>query len=245
MVRRNTALLRSKSVKSWRRLGESDPYFGVLASDEFRAENITDKGKNVGRLEVTFDGDGRRTGFVNRIVKMDESYKDHPAILRLIDEYKTRLEELDYHPQRDDEEGLTSISAARSGTANRFMGAESCKACHPGAYETWSRSRHAHAFHTLEKKRYHVNPRCLKCHTVGYMASDGYVNRKLTPGLKNVSCESCHGRGRYHVLHHTGKPVPVKRVIMKKVGCTGCHNPDNSPRFDYAKYWPKIRHGKD
>ena len=26
--------------------------------------------------------------------------------------------------------------------------------------------------------------------------------------------------------------------------CVSCHNPQNSPKFEFDKYWPKIKHGR-
>ena len=207
---------------------------------------ITDKGKAVGCLRLRPDSSGRSNP-ANSIVMMKEDFKDDPDMVRLIDEYKTRLKELDFLPaaHKDDEEGLTPITAQRSKTANTFRGAESCQSCHPKAFETWTASKHAHAFHTLELKGYDTNPRCLECHTVGYSASDGFLNARLTPGLINVSCESCHGRGDHHVQFYSGKNRDWADFKFKKVECTGCHNPDNSSRFEYAAYWEKIKHGRD
>jgi len=207
---------------------------------------MTDKGKAVGRLDLKAEPAGRFSS-TNSIVMMKEEFKDDPAMARLIAEYKSRLKEMDFLPaaQKDDEEGLTPISAQRSKNANRYSGAESCQSCHPRAYETWTASKHAHAFHTLEEKGYDTNPRCLECHTIGYMASDGFLNTRLTPHLKNVSCESCHGRGDHHVKYYRGEDRELKDFKFKKVNCVGCHNPDNSAKFEYAAYWEKVKHGRD
>src|SRR6266536_1913333 len=153
---------------------------------------MTDKGKAVGCLELKGDPGGR-FNHTNSIVMMKEEFKDDPAMTKLIAEYKARWKELDFLPaaEKDDEEGLTLITAERSKDANRYVGAESCQSCHPQAYKMWAGSKHARAFHTLEEKGYDTNPRCLECHTIGYRASDGFLNARLTPQLKNVSCESC------------------------------------------------------
>ena len=149
---------------------------------------MTDKGKAVGWLEANPDPSGR-FNYTNSIVIMNEQFEDDPAMVKLIAEYKSRLKEMDFLPalHKDDEEGLTPITAERSATANKYLGAESCQSCHPRAYQAWAASKHAHAFHTLEEKGYDTNPRCLECHTIGYLASDGYLNARLTPQLKNVS----------------------------------------------------------
>lgn len=207
---------------------------------------ITDKGKAVGRLDLQ-TGSGGRLAHTNSIVMLKDDFKDDAEMAKLIAEYKARLKELDFVPaaHKDDEEGLTLITAQRSKDANKYVGAESCRSCHPKAYETWANSKHAHAFHTLEEKGYETNPRCLECHTIGYLASDGYLNAKLTPHLKDVSCESCHGRGDHHVKFHSKQNTALKEAGFKKVNCVGCHNPDNSAKFELNSYWAKIVHGRD
>ena len=122
---------------------------------------------------------------------------------------------------------------------------EACRECHPKAYAIWKDSKHGHAFQVLADKGNQYNPRCLQCHTVGYMESDGYINERLTPHLKNVSCETCHGRGGFEVRLRKGQPIPVKKLVLKSVMCTKCHTPDDSPNFDLNTYWKKIAHGKD
>ena len=207
---------------------------------------MTDKGKAVGWLEVIADPSDR-FNCTNSIVMMKEDFKDDPAITNLIGEYKARLKEMDFLPaaQKDDEEGLTPILAERSKSANKYVGAESCQSCHPRAYVTWTGSKHAHAFKTLEERGYDTNPRCLECHTIGYLASDGFLNARLTPQLKNVSCESCHGRGDHHVKFYSNQNRDWPDFKFKKVNCVGCHNPDNSAKFEFTAYWEKIKHGRD
>jgi hypothetical protein len=204
----------------------------------------TDKGKTVGRLDIFRSADPALQ-YDNDLVVLEESVRQDPQIEALVEEYKEQLKERDFQPHRDDEEGLSSISAARSKTADTFVGPLSCKTCHPKAYSTWESSAHAHAFETLEKKGHQYNPRCLQCHTVGYMASDGYLNQKLTPKLTDVSCEACHGRGHYHVEQENERQVPVKRVVMKTPRCDSCHDNENSPKFEHQLYWERIAHDSE
>jgi hypothetical protein len=84
----------------------------------------------------------------------------------------------------------------------------------------------------------------MRCHTVGYMASDGYVNQELTAHLKDVSCEACHGRGDYHNKLMAGQNIAGKKAVMKTPRCLQCHDKENSPYFDAGRYWEKIAHDK-
>ncbi|UCD48911.1 MAG: hypothetical protein JSW27_15405 [Phycisphaerales bacterium] len=204
----------------------------------------TDKGKNLGRLDIRHPKDQARE-FAGQVHVLEESMEKDSAIVALVEEYKAQLKARDFRPVKDDEEGLSMISTVRSKTANRYTGPEDCRECHAKAFEIWAHSKHAHAFETLEQKGHQYNPRCLKCHTVGYMASDGYVSQSLTPTLQNVSCDACHGRGNYHVKEKSGEDVPGARVLMKTPDCLVCHDEENSPNFEPVSYWEKIAHGTE
>ncbi len=77
------------------------------------------------------------------------------------------------------------------------------------------------------------------------MASDGYISQELTPELKNVSCEACHGRGDHHVKLENDEKVKLEKIGMKKTDCITCHDKENSPEFNEEEYWEKITHGLD
>lgn len=205
---------------------------------------ITDKGKAVGRLDVAFNAAGQ-AAYSNEIHMLPDTMAEAPEITPFVDEFKSRLAEMDFQPHRDDEEGLTSITAARSSTANKYTGEAACAACHPQAVAGWREQKHAHSFESLVTRKHEFNPRCLPCHTVGYGASDGYINQRLTPSFGSVSCENCHGRGDYHVRFHAGEDVPERSAKLRNGTCETCHDPENSPAFNFEVYWEKIKHGME
>ena len=166
-------------------------------------------------------------------------------IAQLVEDYKMQLKEREFHPIKDDEEGLSAISAVRSKNADKYIGPAGCEECHKSAYKIWSEAKHKEAFKSLEKNNDQYNPKCLQCHTVGYMASDGYISQELTPELKGVSCEACHGRGDHHVKLESDEKVALEQIGMKKVDCVTCHDEENSPDFNEEQYWEKITHGLD
>jgi predicted CXXCH cytochrome family protein len=54
---------------------------------------------------------------------------------------------------------------------------------------------------------------------------------------KNVGCEACHGPGSLHA--DDPSTSNILRAPARQV-CVGCHNPENSPHFDFALYLPQI-----
>ena len=51
---------------------------------------------------------------------------------------------------------------------------------------------------------------------------------------KSVQCEACHGPMGSHP-DQAKKSTPVTRAT-----CVGCHDPANSPQFDYESYRKKV-----
>ena len=100
----------------------------------------------------------------------------------------------------------------------------------------------------------------------------GYLNMKETPDLVGNGCENCHGPAARHAAAETGnievdeaEMEQLRAALRLKIGenegnkegqvykegsvvdmCMQCHDLDNSPEFDFQKYWPKVKHvGKD
>jgi hypothetical protein len=85
-----------------------------------------------------------------------------------------------------------------------YVGTDACKECHAAEFNKWKAVPHSQAMATLEKVAKRPNLRqfdgeCVKCHTVGFDHTSGYVDEKATPLLRDVGCESCHGPGSGHV----------------------------------------------
>jgi hypothetical protein len=120
--------------------------------------------------------------------------------------------------------------------AGDHVGPETCKACHPAAYEAWLASPHARARDALPE-RSRAEPRCLSCH-----APDA------EEGLPGVSCEACHGPGRaYSAAYVMRDPELARLVGLVDPGektCAACHT-ESTPslvRFEYERKLPLIRH---
>ncbi len=117
------------------------------------------------------------------------------------------------------------------------VGPETCKACHPAAYDAWKASPHARALDALPE-RSRKDARCLACHAPD--ADDG---------LGGVSCEACHGPGRAYSAAYVMRDPELARLVglvdPGEKACLACHG-EATPslvRFDYAKKLPLIAHG--
>jgi cytochrome c554/c'-like protein len=100
----------------------------------------------------------------------------------------------------------------------------------------------------------------------------GFLGLKETPELVGNGCENCHCPVARHVAAETGEidvddaardklRAALRLKIVPNEGnkdgqeftggkvvqmCMECHDIDNSPDFDFQKYWPKVKHeGKD
>jgi hypothetical protein len=140
----------------------------------------------------------------------------------------------------------------------RYLGSESCAKCHAAAVEVWHASKHAQALGTLVKHNEANNLDCLQCHTVGLYEPSGYSPDEPDPKLGAVGCENCHGPGSHHtaaaeLAKLQGGNWPQPSGAAGKLGnyatrrgdgngCITCHDPYNSPKFEFAKYWAKVRH---
>jgi formate-dependent nitrite reductase cytochrome c552 subunit len=119
------------------------------------------------------------------------------------------------------------------------VGPETCRACHPTAYEAWATSPHARSREALPE-RSRNEPRCLVCHAPD--AQDG---------LAGVSCEACHGPGRVYTAPYVMRDAELARAVgLVDPGpktCAACHT-DSTPsleRFEYDRKLLLIRHGKE
>lgn len=161
---------------------------------------------------------------------------------------------------------------SRHATASgaRYAGAEegSCASCHPKAWETWTKSKHAHAWQTLvdqdlppapgytKPKQKHAvwDPDCVRCHVTGFGEVSGYAGlerERPEARLIDVGCESCHGPAGDHAERASqGDPrwpnPPIGKIDdgSAEAMCMKCHDPDNSPHFVMKEYWRGIVRGE-
>jgi hypothetical protein len=191
---------------------------------------------NKGKFLVELQSDPAN-GWGGKIAEMGPQLADQPQQQANLNAYLLEL-------------GKRNFSAAESGFAfalppnvpagYRIAGSESCISCHKLDHESWTHSKHAHAWQVLQEKKFHVDPYCMQCHTTGFGLPGGFDTRDSTPQLVGVGCESCHGPSQAHVQ----KPT-ARTTFAATDQCIRCHDHENSPTFAYNSYWPKIVHGKN
>jgi hypothetical protein len=153
---------------------------------------------------------------------------------------------------------VLSMDSEAASAANRvpgvkppssYAGSQTCAGCHPKTFQSWSASKHAHAFESLLHRDSDADPSCITCHVTGFGEDGGYRRAMQGKQMINVGCESCHGPASAHVAERSraqpGQPVLAK---MRPVGagqCIQCHHGEFSRPFKYEEFWPHVAHGKE
>jgi hypothetical protein len=159
-------------------------------------------------------------------IKLGPEFSDEPEVQRIYKSYLSRVEEEDLLGQ-----------VPRRETPG-YAGSQACASCHAEAHKVWKSSQHAHALASLDKVGHAKDPDCVKCHVTGLDSLKGFVSRERTPQLADVTCESCHGPS----ADHARLPSSQRPARSGPKDCVSCHDPENSPNFDFDTYWPRIRH---
>ena len=119
-----------------------------------------------------------------------------------------------------------------------FVTSQTCGTCHADAFQVWEGSAHAHAIDILIRERKEFDTQCVICHVTGSGQPGGFEDLYRTAHLANVQCEACHGQGR----EHSQQPTVFKMESLGPNSCVTCHNPSNSPEFEFVSYWEAIKH---
>jgi hypothetical protein len=187
-------------------------------------------GRFVGRLDILPASNRRGFEFHFQGIKVSEELTKDPDLVELYKNYQAIVGHSDL---------LESfIRFPLAGTAT-YLGSAACKECHKETYDSWRKTKHGHAYATLEQAGSQRDPECVACHVIGMESEQGFINREQTPKLMDVGCEVCHGPGSEHVaaigLVKTGHP---------KRACLHCHTPEHSGGFagHEMEYMEKIRH---
>ncbi|SDE12812.1 multiheme c-type cytochrome [Myxococcus virescens] len=186
---------------------------------------------------VTPDG---VNAFTLRFVPLESSLPSDAEAVALVSAYDADVGKMNLAWAKAHGQDCPPPAPGRAG----FVGNEPCRTCHEDAFPVWEKSKHHHAWETLEQvgKQFHLN--CVGCHVTGWEQPGGVCRLDKVAGREDVGCESCHGPGSEHA------DAPGAHNIIASPGesvCVTCHNPENSPHFDFATYLPRIvgpGHGK-
>jgi hypothetical protein len=193
----------------------------------------TNKGKFVVRLDAPTVNSGPWGGSV---VELGPTFADAADQRQNVTAYLDRLAKKDFAAA---ESGLVETLAAGTPADYRIAGSASCAKCHEADQAAWNASKHAHAFATIKEKGFHVDPYCQSCHTTGYGLPGGFERLSTGAERTGVGCESCHGPSAAHAAD------PKRRTTWAAADqCARCHDHENSPKFAYGDYWPRVAHGK-
>jgi hypothetical protein len=210
------------------------------------------KGMYVGVLGVY---ETPKRSFRYQRVPLDGRFTDSAEISALLTAYQDQLKG----------QGLAGLGlrANPHPSGRRFAGSEACAKCHSDEFEIWQETPHSHATETLVQLPIprQFDPECLSCHVTGwdpqeyYPFVSGYESLRKTPHLVGNGCENCHGGGAAHVAAESGDVDAEEaelerlregmRLTIKQAQrnvCVRCHDLDNSPDFDFEKYWPEVEH---
>jgi hypothetical protein len=172
--------------------------------------------------------------FTVRFVPVEATLPEDPAVRQIIADYDRDVARLNLTWAK--EHGQSCPPPGRGEPA--FVGNEACRSCHTAPFAVYEKTGHAHAYATLESvsKQYRLD--CVGCHVIGFQQAGGVCRVDQVEGRQNVGCESCHGPGSIHVADGARKSVVRPRPGPHV--CVGCHTPENSIHFDFAKYLPRV-----
>ncbi|WP_435015530.1 multiheme c-type cytochrome [Tundrisphaera sp. TA3] len=242
-----------------KRLGEKFPGFDIVVSTSKFVDPIDTKptmlndgktmlievgkkGKYVGLVGVFPDSTPR---FKYHRQALGNRYREAEPMRALIDEeYQSVLRSVgvvENFPRRPNVEAPTGAS---------YVGAESCKTCHPNTFSKWAASKHAHAYEALlknPKRNREFDAECISCHTTGFGFNTGWVSADATPLLKGNQCENCHGPASFHIAEPDNpayrKPMARTAESADRNGlCIRCHDEDNDHNFTFGGRYPVIAH---
>jgi hypothetical protein len=173
---------------------------------------------------VAFDGDAIR------VLKDGPTHGELAALeLEWDQAVQAARRETQLAAQRARDAEMREKSASEVHARGGVLGAESCKSCHQTTYDAWMGTPHATAFARLAEADAWDNPDCIGCHVTGVVEKHYVADVNVNPEVWNVQCEECHGSGLQHARDGS-------YVTQGEATCRKCHDPENSPEFDFEIY---------
>jgi len=243
-----------------KRLALANPGFDIVVATSQYDDVLNPEGETVNGGKTTLVTVGKKGKYVGlfgfyphdnpplrfRLVTLNKQFDDpaQPMKALIEDEFRATLKAAGVV------ENLLRRDYVNGAPGATFVGAQKCKECHPKTVQFWSTTKHAQAFESLKhdpKPNTVYDAECIICHTTGPEYNSGYRSEAATPHLLGNQCENCHGPGSKHVAEPGNakfkKLITVRAETANKNGlCFGCHDAENSPKFDFDDYWSQIEH---
>lgn len=192
------------------------------------------RGKDLGEIVLTIKDEGGVELSPILIHELDKQYDEDPEIKELVNTFKAEADERKQRAKLIEDLAKQFSEAEVSDT---YLGTELCARCHQAEYDSFLGTGHAKAMASLEADFQEINPECVACHVTGWQQAGGYgLDKRNRDMLRHVQCEACHG---YGTAHERGRGIGQAEA---EAMCLRCHDAKNSPDFDYATYWEKIKH---
>ncbi len=222
------------------------------------------KGKHIGILGYYPDANPPLKW---ELIQLDNvRFENDPRMNVLMKNYQQQLQDLDLsrsdellapHPSAD-----KFVGANVCGECHTKAYAKWSKSKHAHAFESLSKGRKGQES-TWVSRIY--DPDCLCCHVTGWDPQNvlrfesGYLDQQSTAHLIGQQCENCHGPGAKHTdlerafkkdlkavdkdtLNAARAAAKLNSATAEKQVCHKCHDYENSPKFEFKKYWAEILH---
>lgn len=246
-------------------LGDPDPNDPPQQVGETMIIEAGRKGKHVGVLGVYQTEQGPRLKY--KLVSLErEDFGETQSMIKLMVEYQNRLREErivesesigNPHPS-----GATFVGADKCAECHTTAYDIWKNTGHAHALEDLDPTFKRHGHERLNGVNRTFDPECLSCHVTGWDPQEytrfktGFLNaefattdteKTLEKLFGGSQCENCHGPGSRHIeMVENGDDNPAESVILAyedaKNRCIKCHDGDNSPNFDFEKYWKRVEH---
>lgn len=191
------------------------------------------KADHYGTLEMTLGADGDVESFQGNAIRLLQKGPQVDRIQALFEAQEAREKDarrerqLAQQRERESQQQISQVQAVHE--RNGIFGAESCKSCHSDTFDRWMETPHATAFATLAEADAWDDPDCIGCHVTGVEDKTFVADVNIAPEVWNVQCEECHGSGARHARDGS-------YLTNGEATCRKCHDPDNSPEFNYELY---------
>ncbi len=197
--------------------------------------SATSKGKFLARLDAPKPGSAQH--WTGSIVELNEQFADDAEQVANLRRFRQELTKADFTPQQT---AFAEPLPADLPKEFAVAGTISCRECHEEDYQLWRISKHSGRGRCSTSKMPSPtrNVSAVIRPATGCRAG---LPRRGAAARIDVGCESCHGPSQGHVAN---SKVRTPYFAQAKNRCTTCHDRENSPKFDYDKYWEQIHHGE-